>query len=140
MTGGGVTSGGPLAGLRVIDLPPTRVGAQVTQTLADFGAEVVWVEPPGGGALRSQSCFPCLARGKQSIVADPTSTNGVRTLREVAASADVVVETFRPGTSERLGVGYADLAETNPGSGDEPLTLALFNGGEADAGRLRPLP
>jgi crotonobetainyl-CoA:carnitine CoA-transferase CaiB-like acyl-CoA transferase len=99
----------------VIDLSPTRVGAQVTQTLADFGAEVVWVEPPGGSALRSQSCFPFLARGKHSIVADLTSTDGVRTLRELAASADVVVETFRPGTSERLGVGYADLAETNPG-------------------------
>jgi crotonobetainyl-CoA:carnitine CoA-transferase CaiB-like acyl-CoA transferase len=92
MTGGAVTSEGPLAGLRVIDLSPTRVGAQVTQTLADIGAEVVWV----GAAWGQRASVAVLLSG--------------------AVPPCVAV------------------------SGDEPLTLALFNGGEADAGRLRPLP
>ena len=59
-----------LDGLRVVDLSPTRLGAQVSQVLADFGADVVWVEPPGGAVLREAAAFPYLARGKRSVVAD----------------------------------------------------------------------
>ena len=59
-----------LGGLKVIDLSPTRVGAQVSQVFADFGAEVLWVEPPHGSALRDQAGFPFFARGKQSIELD----------------------------------------------------------------------
>ena len=54
----------PLEGLKVVDLSPDPTGAQVSQVLSDFGAEVVWIEPPGGSRLRRQSSFPFLARGK----------------------------------------------------------------------------
>ena len=59
-----------LEGLKVVDLSPTQAGGQVTQLLADFGAEVVWVEAPGGAPLRRQRSFPFVARGKSSIEAD----------------------------------------------------------------------
>jgi crotonobetainyl-CoA:carnitine CoA-transferase CaiB-like acyl-CoA transferase len=107
--------GGPLNGLRVVDLSPTAVGAQATQTLADFGADVIWVEPPGGAALRSQASFPFLARGKRSLVADLKTAEGVERVRALAVSADVFLETFRPGVADRLGLGYEDLSGENPG-------------------------
>ncbi len=105
----------PLEGIRVVDLSPDRVGAQVSQTMADYGAEVVWVERPGGSRLRHQPAFPILGRGKRSVVADLRSPEGVERVRELAAAADVLIETFRPGVADRLGVGYGALVETNPG-------------------------
>lgn len=106
---------GPLNGLRVVDLSPTAVGAQATQTLADFGADVIWVEPPGGSALRDLASFPFLARGKRSLVADLKTAEGVERVRALAGSADVFLETFRPGVADRLGLGYDDLTADNPG-------------------------
>ena len=103
-----------LDGLRVVDLSPNRVGAQVSQVLADFGADVVWVEPPGGAVLRDAAAFPYLARGKHSVVADLSEPDGVDTVRRVAGNADVVIETFRPGVADRLGLGYEQLAARNP--------------------------
>ncbi len=105
---------GPLEGLTVIDLSPTRVGAQVTQTLADFGADVLWIEPPGGSALRSQPSFPFLARGKDSIVLDLKCEADVEVARDLATTADVLVETFRPSVADRLGLGFEDLQALNP--------------------------
>ena len=61
---------GPLAGLRVLDLSNSPAGAQASQTLADFGAEVVQVEPPGGSPLRDLPSFPMIGRGKKSMVLD----------------------------------------------------------------------
>ena len=58
---------GPLAGLRVLDFSTTAAGAQASQTLADFGAEVVQVEPPGGSRLRSLTSYPLIARGKKKV-------------------------------------------------------------------------
>jgi crotonobetainyl-CoA:carnitine CoA-transferase CaiB-like acyl-CoA transferase len=104
-----------LDGLRVVDLSPTRLGAQVSQVLADFGADVVWVEPPGGAALRDVASFPYLARGKRSVVADLTGPDGADSVRRLADGADVVIETFRPGVADRLGLGYEALAARNPG-------------------------
>ncbi len=104
---------GPLAGLRVLDLAQTRAGAQATQTLADFGADVIWVEPPNGSVLRRDSAFPFLARGKRSVVADLHVEEGLERVRALAHDADVLVEGFRPGVAERLGIGFEDLAETN---------------------------
>ncbi|MGD9795896.1 MAG: CoA transferase, partial [Acidimicrobiia bacterium] len=103
-----------LEGLRVIDLSPTPVGAQVSQLFADFGAEVIWVEPPHGSALRQQTSFPFLARGKQSVVIDLSTAAGQDQLRALAATADVLVETFRPGVMEEWGIGYDSLAAHNP--------------------------
>jgi crotonobetainyl-CoA:carnitine CoA-transferase CaiB-like acyl-CoA transferase len=106
---------GPLAGLRVLDFSTTAAGAQASQTLADFGAEVVQVEPPGGSQLRGQPGYPFLARGKKSIVLDLRAEDDRALARTMASGADVVIETFRPGVMERLGLGYEDLRAGNPG-------------------------
>jgi crotonobetainyl-CoA:carnitine CoA-transferase CaiB-like acyl-CoA transferase len=105
----------PLEGMRVVDLSPDRVGAQVSQTLADYGADVVWVERPGGSRLRQEPAFAMLGRGKRSVVADLGAPEGVARVRALAAGADVLVETFRPGVADRLGVGYDALAQLNRG-------------------------
>jgi crotonobetainyl-CoA:carnitine CoA-transferase CaiB-like acyl-CoA transferase len=105
---------GPLAGLRVVDLSNTLTSAHASGLLADFGAEVVHVEPPGGSPLRSQPAYPFWARGKQSIVLDLHDADDQRTARELALAADVVIETFRPGVVERFGLGYDQLAPGNP--------------------------
>ncbi len=61
---------GPLADLRIVDLSNSPAGAEASQTLADFGAEVVQIEPPGGSALRALPMFPLIGRGKKSMVLD----------------------------------------------------------------------
>jgi crotonobetainyl-CoA:carnitine CoA-transferase CaiB-like acyl-CoA transferase len=103
-----------LDGIRVVDLSQYRTGAQATQILADFGAEVLWIEPPGGSPLRTQRAFPFYARGKQSIVLDLKTPAGRAEAAELAAGADVLVESFRPGVADRLGLGYATLSERAP--------------------------
>jgi crotonobetainyl-CoA:carnitine CoA-transferase CaiB-like acyl-CoA transferase len=108
------TAAGPLAGLRVLDLSNSPAGAQASQTLADFGAEVLCVEPPGGSALRNLPSFPLIARGKQSIVLNLHDPDDASLARQLALGADVLVETFRPGVAERLGLGYEDLIRENP--------------------------
>ncbi|HEY6427504.1 MAG TPA: CoA transferase, partial [Acidimicrobiales bacterium] len=100
---------GPLSGLRVLDLSNTPAGAQASQTLADFGAEVVHVEPPGGSPLRGLPSYPFIARGKKSMVLDLHDSAESASAREMAIGADVLIETFRPGVMERLGLGYEDL-------------------------------
>lgn len=106
---------GPLDGVHVVDLSPDRVGAQVSQTLADYGADVIWVEPPGGSRLRQQRAFPLFGRGKRSVVADLGTPEGIARVRSLAAGADVLIETFRPGVADRLGLGYEALEAVNPG-------------------------
>ena len=108
------TPGGPLAGLRVLDLSNSPAGAQASQTLADFGADVVQVEPPGGSALRRLPSYPLICRGKRSLVLDLGHTADAAVARELAEGADVVIETFRPGVVERFGLGYDELAARNP--------------------------
>ena len=105
---------GPLEGLRVLDLSPNRVGAQVSQLFADFGADVTWVEPPGGAALRQRAAFPFWARGKRSIALDLRDPSDREVVAGLARSADVLVETFRPGVMQRRGLGYDALREANP--------------------------
>lgn len=105
---------GPFAGLQVLDLSTNRVGAQVSQLLADFGADVTWVEPPGGAELREQPAFPFWARGKRSIVLDLRDESDRDRVRALAGRADVLVDTFRPGVLDRLGLGYEALAAANP--------------------------
>jgi len=107
-------SGGPLAGLRVLDLSNSLAGAQASQTLADFGAEVVHVEPPGGSALRDLPSFPIIGRGKKSMVLDLHDAADAALARTLALGADVLIETFRPGVMERLGLGCEGLSAANP--------------------------
>ena len=110
-------SGGPLAGLRVLDLSNSLAGAQASQTLADFGAEVVHVEPPGGSSLRDLPSFPMIGRGKKSMVLDLHDAGDAALAREMALGADVLIETFRPGVMERLGLGYEESVGRQPSVG-----------------------
>jgi crotonobetainyl-CoA:carnitine CoA-transferase CaiB-like acyl-CoA transferase len=103
-----------LDGLKVVDLSPTRVGAQISQVFADHGADVIWVEPPGGSALRAEPAFPFWARGKQSVELDLHTDADRHAVRDLAASSDVLIETFRPGVMERLGLGFDELQRVNP--------------------------
>ncbi len=109
-----LASRGPLAGLRVLDLSSSLAGAQASQTLADFGAEVVHVEPPGGTLLRDLPSFPMIGRGKKSMVLDLHHDGDAALAREMALGADVLIETFRPGVMERLGLGWDALSADNP--------------------------
>jgi crotonobetainyl-CoA:carnitine CoA-transferase CaiB-like acyl-CoA transferase len=122
-------SAGPLGGLRVLDLSNSPAGAQASQTLADFGAEVVHLEPPGGSPLRALPSYPFVARGKGSMVLDLCDADEAALAREMALGADVLIETFRPGVAERLGLGYGELADANP---------RLVYGSVTGFGRLGP--
>ena len=103
-----------LDGLVVLDLSNTLIGTQMSQTLADYGAEVIHVEPPGGARCASSRRGRC--RGAASAAScsicttPPTGTSPSPS----ACRADVVIETWRPGVAERLGLGYEALAATNP--------------------------
>jgi crotonobetainyl-CoA:carnitine CoA-transferase CaiB-like acyl-CoA transferase len=111
-----------LTGLRVIDLSVFLPGPYLTLALADHGAEVIKIEPPGGDPVRhigvsdgrSNVYFRSLNRGKKSVVLDLKEPRNRERLLALAATADVFVESFRPGVCERLGVGYAQVSERNP--------------------------
>jgi crotonobetainyl-CoA:carnitine CoA-transferase CaiB-like acyl-CoA transferase len=103
-----------LAGLRVLDFSNVRTGAQVGQTLADLGAEVILIERPGGTALRGEAAWPFWARGKQSIALDLKSAEDLAVAHGLATSADVVIESFHPGVADRLGIGFDTLGALNP--------------------------
>jgi len=103
-----------LEGIKVIDLSWTRVGAQATQTMADFGAEVLWLEPPGGSRLRKANGFPFWGRGKQSMVLDLHDPSTHDEFLALIESADVLVETFRPEQMEAWGLGPETLQARNP--------------------------
>lgn len=116
----------PLNGLRVIDFSRLLPGPYATLVLADMGADVLKVEAPrGGDYLRAfppvldgrkyGARFGALNTGKRSIAVDLKKPQGVEIARELACGADVVVESFRPGVMERLGLGYEVLRAVNPG-------------------------
>ncbi len=109
----------PLAGIRVVEFTHMVMGPAVGAVLADLGAEVVKVEPPGGDATRrllgsGAGYFPMYNRGKKSVVLDLKDPAGVAAATDLAAWADVLVENFRPGAMDRLGLGYEALAAVNP--------------------------
>jgi len=101
--------------VRVVELSNGLPGAQAGQFLADFGAEVVQIEPTGGGALRAHPAWPVWGRGKRAIQLDLGDPDDRAVARQLAVGADVVIETFRPGVADRLGLGYDKLAAENPG-------------------------
>lgn len=111
------------AGLRVLDLTRVMSGPFCTAMLADLGADVVKIEMPGFGEegrhfaphVNGESAyFALLNRGKRSVTVNLKSAEGIRLVRELAAQADVLVENFRPGVMERLGLGQAQLRASNP--------------------------
>ncbi len=118
------TSEGALGGLRVIEVCQNLAGPYCCTLLADMGAEVVKVEPPGGDHSRhigrhfaggESYAFMTLNRSKRSIVIDLKTDEGKSLLKEMAAGADALVENVRPGSMDRMGLGYEDLRLVNPG-------------------------
>jgi crotonobetainyl-CoA:carnitine CoA-transferase CaiB-like acyl-CoA transferase len=103
-----------LDGLRVVDLSNTLGGTLASQLFADFGAEVVHVETPGGSILRSQPAYPFWGRGKKSVELDLRDAQDRDVAYNLACDADVLIETFRPGVADRLGLGYEQLSHDNP--------------------------
>ncbi|OAA27431.1 putative acyl-CoA transferase/carnitine dehydratase [Frankia sp. EI5c] len=103
-----------LAGLRVVDLSDGLAGAHCGQTLADFGAEVALVEPPGGHPLRASAAFPFLARGRRSIALDLDAAADLATARRMIAAADILVESFGPVRAAALGLDPEETARLNP--------------------------
>jgi crotonobetainyl-CoA:carnitine CoA-transferase CaiB-like acyl-CoA transferase len=111
--------------LRVLDLSRVLAGPYCTMLLADLGADVVKVERPGSGddtrawgppyAGGEAAYFLSVNRGKRSVALDLARPEGQEVVRRLVRSADVVVENFRAGTAERLGVGYEQLARERPG-------------------------
>ena len=109
----GEQGAGPLVGLRVVNLSNSLIGAYAGQFLADYGAEVMLVEPPGGHALRGQAGWPAWSRGSKSIELDLRDRADATVVARLAARSDVLLETFRPGVAERLGLGYDALGAAN---------------------------
>lgn len=105
---------GPLAGLVVVDLSTTLPGAQATQFLADCGAEVIMVEPPDGSPLRDLAGWPALLRGKRSVTLDLHDDADLNRLRALLRRADVMVNTLRPASAERLGLSPQVFSERYP--------------------------
>jgi len=112
----------PFAGLKVVDLSQGIAGPYAGMLLAQYGADVIKVEPPEGDWARALgrrygdlSAFVIAANlGKRAIVLDLKAEEGRATLRRLVASADVFLESFRPGVAARLGFGYPDVAALSP--------------------------
>lgn len=108
-------SAGLLEGVRILDLGIWRPVPYATQLLVEMGADVVKVEPPGGDPMRVfPELFAVLNAGKRSIVIDLKDQDGVAEVMGLAADADALMEGFRPGVADRLGVGYEALRRSNP--------------------------
>ena len=114
---------GPLQGIRVLDFTRVLAGPAAALALADLGAEVLKVEPPGTGdetrvfpPFRDEVShyFLSVNRGKKSIVVDLKTEAGVALVKDLAAQCDILIENYRPGVMDRLGLGYAALSATNP--------------------------
>jgi crotonobetainyl-CoA:carnitine CoA-transferase CaiB-like acyl-CoA transferase len=104
-----------LSGLRVLDLTSGPVGGFATVVLADFGADVIKIERPGGDPFRSLAAAPLWLRGKRSATLDLTTDAGRACLHERVLGADVVLVSGRPGRAERLGADAGTLCGLNPG-------------------------
>ncbi len=116
------STGGPLAGVRVLDLSAYIAGPYGCTLLADQGADVIKVEPPSGDNLRKypstleaeSRAFLGVNRGKRGLVLDLKQPDALAVLHELAQQADVLVHNFRPSVPARLGIAYEQLAELNP--------------------------
>ncbi|MBM7805145.1 crotonobetainyl-CoA:carnitine CoA-transferase CaiB-like acyl-CoA transferase [Geodermatophilus bullaregiensis] len=136
-------SRGPLAGLLVADFSRVLAGPYATMLLADLGAEVVKVEGPGGDDTRTwapplrdgvSTYYLGINRNKRSVVLDLSVDDDLAAARELARRADVLVENLRPGGLARFGLGYDEVAATNPG-----VVYASISGfGSGPEGRSLP--
>lgn len=118
---------GPLQGLKVIEIASTIAGPACSRLLADFGADVIKIEPPDGDPVRQMgrhaksgaadvSLYAAsILRNKRSVALDLKNTDDRQLARALITRADILVENFRPGVMERLGFGYDVLSRANPG-------------------------
>lgn len=115
---------GPLVGTRIVDMTTVLMGPYATQIAADYGADVIKVEPPGGDVMRVTgakkhshmgSLYMHANRNKRSVMLDVRRTEGREALLQLCARADVFVHNVRPAAMARLGLSYADIARVNPG-------------------------
>ncbi|MER0236897.1 CoA transferase [Fulvimarina sp. MAC8] len=115
---------GPLAGMKVVELAHIMAGPVCGMMLADMGADVVKVEKPTGDDTRrflppdiegESAAFMMMNRNKRGVVLDLKSEDGKAVLRRMLEKADVVIENYRMGTMEKLGLGYDELKKVNPG-------------------------
>jgi CoA:oxalate CoA-transferase len=117
-----MTTDRPLSDIRVLDFTRVLAGPYCTALLADLGAEVIKVEPPGGDDYRhigpfvggESALFLAVNRGKRSIVLDLADSEDLRVANALARNADVVVENFRPGVADKLGIGWEALSAQKP--------------------------
>jgi formyl-CoA transferase len=115
---------GPLTDLRVIEMGQLLAGPFCGQLMADFGAEVIKIEPPGEGDPMRQwgrekphgksLWWPVVARNKKSVTLNLRTPEGQQAVRELVARSDILIENFRPGTMERWNLGYEALSAINP--------------------------
>jgi crotonobetainyl-CoA:carnitine CoA-transferase CaiB-like acyl-CoA transferase len=113
---------GPLAGVRVLDVSTVLAGPLTCQILGDYGADVIKIEHPRGDSMRGHGrskdgislWWKMVSRNKRCLALYLGDAEGAEVFRRLAATADVVVESFRPGTFERWGLGYEALREVNP--------------------------
>jgi len=102
-----------LSGIRVLDLSGNIAGGLATMVLADYGADVLWIERPGGSQIRQHPAFPMWGRGKRSRVINLSNPSGNEQVVALAQEADVVIMDWRPGVSEKYGLNYASLSASN---------------------------
>ncbi len=119
----------PLSHIRVLDFGQSLAGPLVGMTLADLGAEVIRIDPPGGPRWQTPAA-DMLSRGKSSLVVDLKTTVGRTTVLELCRRSDLVIENFRPGVMRRLGLGPDDLRSVN--SSLVSLSLPGFASSDAD--------
>ncbi|MFF7371402.1 MULTISPECIES: CaiB/BaiF CoA transferase family protein [Streptomyces] len=105
---------GPLSGVRVVELAGLGPGPFAAMLLADLGADVVRVDRPGGTDLAVDPAYDVTNRNKRSIVVDLKAPDGPARVLDLAERADILVEGYRPGVTERLGIGPADCHARNP--------------------------
>ncbi|SEA84861.1 CaiB/BaiF CoA transferase family protein [Leifsonia sp. 21MFCrub1.1] len=134
---------GVLQGIRVADFSRVLAGPYATMMLADFGADVIKIESPGGDDTRAwrppvddageSTYFGAVNRNKRSVVCDLATPDGLATARRLARTADLVVENFRPGVMERFGLDEASLRPSNP-----RLVFCSITGFGREAGAALP--
>ncbi|MPY43152.1 CoA transferase, partial [Streptomyces phyllanthi] len=115
MADAGTPGHGPLAGVRVVELAGIGPGPFAAMLLADLGADVVRVDRPGGSGLAGNPEYDITNRNKRSVIVDLKSEDGAGTVLDLAARADILIEGYRPGVAERLGVGPESCHARNPG-------------------------
>src|SRR5438132_108787 len=105
---------GVLDGVRVLDLSRGSAGPLATMLLSDHGAEVIKIEPPGGDPFRGLAAYRVWNRGKKSVVLDLQDRSSRDLLVDLVRDADVLVESFAPGTMAKLELDWARLRAENP--------------------------